>query len=71
VNKREQKKLHLSLADLIKDWLNMQAEEVALPYIGKETAYYMAAAAMAVFEAAEDIHVSLEEDGELREQAKQ
>ena len=34
-----------------------------MPYIGKETAYFMAAAALAVLEAAEDLRTSLEEDG--------
>lgn len=69
MNKRTTKRIHISLADLITDWLNMQSEEgTPMPYIGKETAYFMAAAALAVLEAAEDLRTSLEEDGELKEQ---
>lgn len=69
MNERDLKKLHLLLTERIADLLNETSEtsSMPLPYIGKETAYYMAAAALAVLEAAEDLKESLSEDGELKE----
>ena len=68
MNSKNHRRLLMSLTDTILVWLDEMADQpgVKLPYVGNNTAVQMAASAICVLEAIDDLYDTLVENGEVK-----
>lgn len=66
MNQQKRQRLLSSLESVLDEWLSRNAEsDLAIGYYGDSTQYLMAVAALAVLEAVDDVHETLNKDGML------